>query len=158
MFPSRGFPGGAMQEMKETQIWCLGRGDPPGVGNGNPRQDSCLGNSMDRGRSLVATTYGWQKLDLTDWAHSTHIIHSITFPFRALGKLHSYTSSRSLSPDLGQATIHLNNWPISKALSIECSGPPSFVRKGMYHLQSGFCVSGTLLSRQHLSSSHQESK
>ena len=31
----------------------LGSGRSPGVGNGNPLQYSCLGNSMDRGAWLV---------------------------------------------------------------------------------------------------------
>ena len=51
-----GFPGGAvvknlpaMQEIQETQVQSLGQEEPPGVGNGNPLQYSCLGNPMDRG-------------------------------------------------------------------------------------------------------------
>jgi len=35
--------------VQETQVQSLGREDPPGEGNGNPLQDSCLENSMDRG-------------------------------------------------------------------------------------------------------------
>ena len=34
---------------QETQVWSLGQEDPPGEGNGNPLQYSCLGNPMDRG-------------------------------------------------------------------------------------------------------------
>ena len=35
--------------MQETQVQSLDRDDPPGGGNGNPLQDSCLENFMDRG-------------------------------------------------------------------------------------------------------------
>ena len=34
---------------QETWIQSLGQEDSPGVGNGNPLQDSCLENPMDRG-------------------------------------------------------------------------------------------------------------
>ena len=33
----------------EDSDWIPGLGRPPGEGNGNPLQYSCLGNSMDRG-------------------------------------------------------------------------------------------------------------
>ena len=36
--------------MQATQVWSLGRS--PEEGNGNPRQNSCLEKSMDRGRWL----------------------------------------------------------------------------------------------------------
>ena len=41
------------------QIWVqsLGLEDPPGEGNGNPLQYSCLGNPMDRG-AWRATIHG----------------------------------------------------------------------------------------------------
>ena len=41
--------------MQETQVQSMGWGDPPGEGNGNPLQYSCLQNSMDRGvwRAIV---------------------------------------------------------------------------------------------------------
>ena len=35
--------------MQETEVQSLGQEDPPGEGNGNPLQYSCLENSMDRG-------------------------------------------------------------------------------------------------------------
>ena len=38
----------------------LGSGIPPGGGNGNPLQDSCLGNPMDRG-AWWATVHGVAK-------------------------------------------------------------------------------------------------
>ena len=37
----------AMQEPQETRVWSLGQ-KTPGGGHGNPLQDSCLENSMDR--------------------------------------------------------------------------------------------------------------
>ena len=131
-----------MQEMQETQIWCLGRGDTPGVGNGNPLQDSCLGNSMDRGRSLVATTHGVAKIG-PDWLSTQHTHYSFyNISLLCLGKLHSYTSSRSLSPDLRQATIHLNNWPISKVLSVECLVLPALLGKGCIIYKAGSVCQG----------------
>ena len=38
-----------LSAMQETQVQSLDREDPPGEGNGNPLQYSCLENSMDRG-------------------------------------------------------------------------------------------------------------
>ena len=35
--------------VRETWVWSLDQEDPPGEGNGNPLQCSCLENSMDRG-------------------------------------------------------------------------------------------------------------
>ena len=35
--------------MQETEVQSLGQEDPPGEGNGNPLQYSCLENSMDGG-------------------------------------------------------------------------------------------------------------
>ena len=43
--------------MQEMQAQSLGWEDPPGGGNGNPLQYSCLGNPMDRG-ALKATVHG----------------------------------------------------------------------------------------------------
>ena len=43
--------------MQETQVQSLGQEDPPGEGNGNPLQYSCLENSMDRGVQW-ATVHG----------------------------------------------------------------------------------------------------
>ena len=37
----------SVQEMQETWVQSLGGEDPPGRGNGNPLQYSCLENPMD---------------------------------------------------------------------------------------------------------------
>ena len=46
--------------MQETWVRSLGQEDPPGEGNGNPLQYSCLENSMDRG-AWRATVHGVAK-------------------------------------------------------------------------------------------------
>ena len=43
--------------MQETQVQFLGWEDPAGEGNGNPLQDSCLENSMNKG-TWRATVHG----------------------------------------------------------------------------------------------------
>ena len=62
-----GFPGGAVIKNLPTNAGdtgdegsVLGLGRFPGVGNGNPLQNSCLENSMDR-RDLEATVHGITK-------------------------------------------------------------------------------------------------
>ena len=50
----------AMQETQEMQVRSPGQGDSPGGGNGNPHQDSCLENPMDRG-ARWATVHGVAK-------------------------------------------------------------------------------------------------
>ena len=59
-----GFQGGSLVKnlpaMKETQkmpVWSLGW-NPPGDGNGNPLQSSCLGSPLDRG-AWWAAVGGW---------------------------------------------------------------------------------------------------
>ena len=42
-----------------------GSGRSPGEGNGNPLQDSCLENSMDRG-AWQATVHGVAESDMTE--------------------------------------------------------------------------------------------
>ena len=49
-----------MQGTQETQVRSPGWEDPPGVGNGNPLQYSCLENPMDRG-AWRATVHGVTK-------------------------------------------------------------------------------------------------
>ena len=52
-----GFPGGSVVKNPPANAGdsnsILGSGRSPGDGKGNPLQYSCLGNPMDRGRSLV---------------------------------------------------------------------------------------------------------
>ena len=59
-----GFPGGSVAENPPASAGDLGSipglGRFPGVGNGNPLQDSCLGNFMDRG-AWWAIVYGVTK-------------------------------------------------------------------------------------------------
>ena len=54
--------------MQETWVQSLGQEDSPGVGNGNPLQYCCLGNSMNRG-AWGATVHGIAKsqTQLSDW-------------------------------------------------------------------------------------------
>ena len=64
----------AMQEMGIP-----GSGRSPGVGNGNPLQFSCLGNSMYRG-AWRATVHGFAESDTIEWAQAhTHIVE-VRFP------------------------------------------------------------------------------
>ena len=49
-----------MQETRDMWFRSLSQEDPPGGGNGNPLQYSCLGNSMDRG-ARQATSMGVTK-------------------------------------------------------------------------------------------------
>ena len=51
-----------------------GLGRSPGEGNGNPLQNSCLGNSKDR-RSLVGySPWGCKELDMTEHTHTMYCI------------------------------------------------------------------------------------
>ena len=52
--------------MQETMVQSLGQEDPPGEGNGNPLQYSCLENPMDGG-AWRATVLGLQRVQ-HDWA------------------------------------------------------------------------------------------
>ena len=60
-----GFPGGSVVKnlptVQETQVWSLGWEDPPGEGNGNLLQYSCLENPKDRG-AWRATVHGVAKV------------------------------------------------------------------------------------------------
>ena len=73
----KGFPGGSgvknlPANTGDTRDTCSipGLGRPPGGGNGNPLQYSCLKNPMDRG-AWQATVHGVAKswIWLSDWAH-----------------------------------------------------------------------------------------
>ena len=54
----------AMQEVQETQV--PGSGRSPGEGNGNPLQNSCLENSMDRGAWGSSVQGGHKESDTTE--------------------------------------------------------------------------------------------
>ena len=59
-----GFPGGSVVKNPPTNAGDMGlipeSGRSPGEGNGNPLQNSCLGNSMNRG-VWQATVHGVAK-------------------------------------------------------------------------------------------------
>ena len=64
-----GFPGGSAVKNLPANAGdgglILGSGRAPGEGNGNPRQYSCLENSMDRGAwetTVHGVTKGWTQL------------------------------------------------------------------------------------------------
>ena len=64
-----GFPGGTAVKnppanVRDTGL-IPGLGRSPGVGNGNPLQYSCLGNSMDRG-TWQTTVHGVTESDTTE--------------------------------------------------------------------------------------------
>ena len=54
-----------LPSMQETQVQPLGWEDPPGEGNGNVLQYSCLENPMDRG-AWWATIHGVPQLDMSE--------------------------------------------------------------------------------------------
>ena len=64
-----GFPGGSDRRdthaMQETQVRSLDRGRLPGEGNGNPLQDSCLENPLDRA-AWQRQSMGHKELDTTE--------------------------------------------------------------------------------------------
>ena len=87
---NNGFPGGTSgknpasrcRRLRETLVQSLSQQDPPGGGNGNPLQYSCLGNPMDRGAWQatvlgVAKSQTWLKrlsmhrYHVTKWKHQT---------------------------------------------------------------------------------------
>ena len=51
--------------MQETWVQSLGWENPPGGGNGNPLQYSCLGNLMDREAWRVTVLGVTKELDMT---------------------------------------------------------------------------------------------
>ena len=77
-----------------------GLGRSLGVGNGNPIQYSCLGNSMDRGAWWATVHGGHKKLDMTEHAHTyTHT--------------HTHTQSHIVHHWLGSHFIGGNHTPSS---------------------------------------------
>ena len=71
---SRGFPGGSVVKnlpANEGDVgWIPGSGRAPGEGNGDPLQDSCLGNLMDR-RAWWVTVHGFAEPDTTEQLSSS---------------------------------------------------------------------------------------
>ena len=67
-----------------------GSGRSPGKGNGNPLQDSCLGNSMDRGALMGYTPWGNKESDTT----TTFISRCIIL---YTGNLHNFINQYYLS-------------------------------------------------------------
>ena len=55
-----------MPETQETRVQSLGWEDPPGGGNGNLLQYSCLGNLIDRGAWQAIVHEGHKELDITE--------------------------------------------------------------------------------------------
>ena len=49
-----------------------GSGNSPGIGNGNPHQNPCQENSMDRG------AWGATELDMTEHTHTHTHTHTLT--------------------------------------------------------------------------------
>ena len=62
----------------ETQVWSLSREDPPGEGNNNPLQYSCLENPTARG-AWRATVHGVAKswTWLSDWHFHRISVHAL---------------------------------------------------------------------------------
>ena len=93
MYYSGGFPGGSvvkkihlpMKRDAEHVNYTPGLGRPPGEGNGDPFQYSCLENSMNRGAQGV-TVHGITMSDLTEKVCITHaqilsqLLHATLYP------------------------------------------------------------------------------
>ena len=109
----RGFPGGSAG--KESCIANLGLiprlGRSPGEGNGNPHQNSCQENSMDRG-SWWATVHGVAELDVTERLYFLSLGPQWILPQKqlcGLGQLmgSSYKTKADLSPAWNQFAVWL---------------------------------------------------
>ena len=66
-----------MQEVQETQAPSLS-GRPPGGGNGNALQHSCLENPMDRGAWWAIIHGVVKELDMTERTHTHTHTHTHT--------------------------------------------------------------------------------
>ena len=73
-----GFPGGSDSKESVCNVGDLGLipglGRPPGEGNGNPFQYSCLENPMDGGAWRATVHGGCKELDKTEQLHSLTFI------------------------------------------------------------------------------------
>ena len=66
-----------LHAMQETWVGSLGQEDPPGEGNGNPLQYSCLENSKHREAwHAIVTGVAKSQTRLSDEHFHTHIIES----------------------------------------------------------------------------------
>ena len=76
LYRSMGFPGGSDGVQSACKVGDLGSipgsGRPPGEGNGNPLQYSCLENSM-AGGAWWATVHGVAKSRTTEQLHFTSL-------------------------------------------------------------------------------------
>ena len=65
-----GSPGGSMVKNPPTSardtVWSPDRGDPPGGGNGNPLQYSCLENPMEQSSLVGCSPRGCKESDRTE--------------------------------------------------------------------------------------------
>jgi len=59
--------------MQEMQVQFLGWKRPPGKGNGNPLQYSCLGNPMDRGDWWAIVHQGSKELNTTQRLNNNYL-------------------------------------------------------------------------------------
>ena len=87
--------------MQETQVQSVGWEDPPGEGNGNPLQYSCLENPMDLQRSLVGySPWGRKESNRTEWLHCTSLLinEHVAFTFHFPKCVEISSPSVSFSP------------------------------------------------------------
>ena len=110
----KGFLGGAEVKNLSTKVWdagdislTSGLGRYPGGGNGNPLQDSCLEDSMDRG-AWKATVHRLQKSQTWMSTHSPKFQKSIktlsTFK-KLVQRLHIILSSQDSSLNRGSGIL-----------------------------------------------------
>ena len=86
-----------MQETQETQVYSLGREEPPRGGHGSPLQYSCLENPMDRGAwgaAVRGVVKSW--IWLSYWAqHNTNhsLVRILKITVQVLNLLTMYACS-----------------------------------------------------------------
>ena len=72
------FPGGSDGKASVYNVGDLGLspglGRSPGEGNGNPLQDYCLENPMDRGAWIGYSPWGHKELDTTERLHYSLLV------------------------------------------------------------------------------------
>ena len=86
--------------MRETWVQSLSQEDPPGEGNGNPLQYSCLENPSDRWKSLIGySPWGCKESNTTKRLHF-HQLMFILSPFNE----HFYC----FQPILKEAAIYIH--------------------------------------------------